>query len=99
MAASEFLSQRQENPDDTKEAIVSSVYTGVAYIGTVIFLVAPYLLISNPFHALLSTLMIALIIIGLFNFYISVAKDYNFKKRFLEMAAISLGVALRSFII
>jgi len=37
--------------------------------------------------------------IFLFNYYISVAKDYNFKKRFGEMAAISLGVAGISFLI
>lgn len=97
MAASEFLSQRQEDWADTKEALISSAYTGFAYIGTVIFLVAPYFLVSNPFYALGCTLFIALTIIALFNFYISVAKDYNFKKRFFEMAAISLWVAIISF--
>lgn len=96
MAASEFLSQRQED-GNTRKALVSSAYTGVAYIGTVIFLILPYFLISNPFQALVMTLLTALIIIGLFNFYISVAKDYNFKKRFLEMAFISLWVAVISF--
>lgn len=96
MAASEFLSQRQED-GNTRKALVSSAYTGVAYIGTVIFLILPYFLISNPFSALVMTLLTALIIIGLFNFYISVAKDYNFKKRFLEMAFISLWVAVISF--
>ncbi|HRX43127.1 MAG TPA: rubrerythrin family protein, partial [Clostridia bacterium] len=30
---------------------------------------------------------------------ISVARDYNFRKRFIEMAAISLGVAALSFLI
>ncbi len=99
MAASEFLSQRQEDGEDTKEALVSATYTWFAYIGTVAFLIAPYLLLSNPFHALGATLLIALSIIGLFNFYISVAKDYNFKKRFTEMACISLWVALVSFCI
>ncbi len=99
MAASEFLSQRQEDGGETKQALISSAYTGFAYIGTVIFLIAPYLLISNPFHALACTLLIALTIIWLFNFYISVAKDYNFKKRFFEMACISLWVALISFCI
>lgn len=97
MAASEFLSQRQEDGADLKEALTSSAYTGVAYIATVIFLITPYMLIENPFHALATTLLIALCIIAAFNFYISVAKDYIFKKRFAEMAAISLGVAIISF--
>jgi len=39
------------------------------------------------------------IIILVFNFYISVAKDLPFKQRFFEMAGISLGVAVISFII
>ena len=99
MAASEFLSQRQEQWWDIKQAIISSVYTGCAYIGTVIFLVTPYFLISNPFYALLTTLWVALLIIWCFNFYISIAKDYNFTKRFTEMALISLCVALISFFI
>lgn len=97
MAASEFLSKRQEDEDDIKEALISSAYTGFAYIGTVVFLISPYFLIENPFHALAATVCIALIIIALFNFYISVAKDYNFKKRFVEMAIISLWVAVISF--
>lgn len=97
MAASEFLSQRQEDGADLKEALISSAYTGVAYIGTVIFLIAPYLLIKNPFHALAATLITALCIIAAFNFYISIAKDYVFKKRFAEMAFISLWVAIISF--
>ena len=97
MAASEFLSQRQEDGADLREALISSAYTGFAYIGTVVFLILPYFLISNPFYALACTLLTALTIIALFNFYISVAKDYNFKKRFLEMACISLWVAVISF--
>lgn len=96
MAASEFLSQRQEN-GDTKQAFTSSLYTGFAYIGTVICLTLPFLLLDNPFTALASTLAVALGIIAFFNFYISVAKDYSFKRRFLEMAFISLSVALLSF--
>ena len=37
------------------------------------------------------------LIIFLFNYYISVAKDLEFKKRFFQMAIISLSVALISF--
>jgi VIT1/CCC1 family predicted Fe2+/Mn2+ transporter len=47
--------------------------------------------------ALPLTLLVALLIILIFNFYISVAKDYDFGKRFGEMALISLGVAALSF--
>lgn len=96
MAASEYLSTRQEGGDD---ALKSAVYTGMAYIFTVIFLITPFLIISNPFVSLGVTLGVAVFIIFVFNYYISIAKDYNFKRRFLEMATISLGVAGISFLI
>ena len=37
--------------------------------------------------------------IALFNYYTAVAQDLAFKRRFLEMAGISLGVAVVSFLI
>ena len=94
MAASEYLSTRQEGGED---AVKSSIYTGFAYVFTVFFLILPYLVLKNPFVSLGATLGIAVLIIFVFNYYISVAKDYNFRRRFLEMAAISLGVAGISF--
>jgi VIT1/CCC1 family predicted Fe2+/Mn2+ transporter len=41
----------------------------------------------------------AIIVILIFNFYISVAKDVSFGKRFSEMALLSLGIAAISFAI
>ncbi len=98
MAASEYLSTRQEG-EGKSEALKSSLYTGMAYILTVTLLITSFLLITDPFISLGVTLGVAVLIIFIFNYYISVAKDYNFKKRFLEMAAISLGVAALSFVI
>ena len=95
MAASEFLSQRQEG--NKEEAARSSLYTGLAYIMTVVLLVLPYFLINNPFIDLAVMMGIAILIILVFNFYISVARDLPFRRRFLEMAFISLGVAALSF--
>ena len=97
MAASEYLSTKSEGSGE--RALKSSIYTGVAYIVTVILLILPYLLVANYFLCLGLTLSIAMIIILFFNFYISVAKDYSFKRRFLEMAALSLGVAMLTFAI
>jgi VIT1/CCC1 family predicted Fe2+/Mn2+ transporter len=98
MAASEYLSTRQEAEDKSK-ALKSSLYMGMAYVFTVIFLILPFLLITNPFVGLAVTLGVAVLIIFVFNYYISATKNYDFKKRFLEMAAISLGVAALSFAI
>lgn len=97
MAASEFLSQRQEEGSDMKKAVKSSMYTWGAYILTVACLVTPFFLSSRAYIAMWISLWIALCIIAFFNFYISVAKGHNFKKRFFEMAGISLSVALISF--
>jgi VIT1/CCC1 family predicted Fe2+/Mn2+ transporter len=97
MAASEYLSTKSEGR--AERAVKSSVYTGVAYVVTVILLILPYLLLGNYFLCLALTLGTAMLIIFLFNFYISIAKDYSFRRRFLEMAALSLGVAALTFAI
>jgi len=97
MAASEYLSTRSEKTD--KHPVRAAVYTGIAYIITVTLLVLPYLLIQNYIIDLVITLIVAVIIIAVFNYYISVAKDEPFRARFLEMAGLSLGVATFSFII
>ena len=97
MSASEYLSTRSE--DTQKQPIRAAVYTGIAYVITVMLLVLPYLLIPNYIIDLVITLVIAVLIIAVFNYYISVAKDEPFRSRFLEMAGLSLGVAALSFII
>ena len=97
MAASEYLATRSEDTD--KHPVRAAIYTGIAYIGTVILLILPYLLFENYYLDLGIALTTAVIIIALFNYYISVAKGEPFRERFLEMAGLSLGVALFSFII
>ena len=97
MAASEYLSTRSEKTD--KHPVRAAIYTGIAYIGTVILLVLPYLLFENYYLDLGIALTTAVIIIAVFNYYISVAKDESFRERFLEMAGLSLSVALFSFVI
>jgi len=97
MAASEYLSAKSEG--DNENALKSSMYTGFAYIATVFFLILPYWVLENYFLCLGFTIGIAILIIFIFNFYISVAKDLDFRKRFSEMAAISLGVSALTFVI
>ncbi len=97
MSASEYLSTKSEG--GPKDPIRASAYTGSAYVVTVFFLILPYLLLTNVYMALSFTLLAALVMILLFTFYISVAKEIPFKRRFLEMAGISLGIAALSFAI
>ena len=97
MAASEYLSTRAEQ--ESNRALKSALYTGGAYVFTVAFLVLPYLVFTNYLVSLAFTIAAAILIILVFNFYISVARDLPFRERFLEMAGISLGVAVISFLI
>ncbi len=97
MAASEYLSTKTEG--GSQQPLKAAFYTGTTYILTVVFLISPYLLLANYFVALACTLIAAVLIIAFFNFYISVAKDQPFKKRFAEMTILSLGVAGLSFLL
>ncbi len=95
MGASEYLSQKSEG--QASKALTSSLYTGVAYIFTVILLILPYLILVNVFAALGATLLLAAAVIAGFNFYISVAQDLKFARRFWEMAILSFTIAALSF--
>ncbi|MSR77499.1 MAG: rubrerythrin family protein [Candidatus Omnitrophica bacterium] len=97
MASSEYLSTKQEGAD--KNPLKAGIYTGLAYVGTVAILVSPYFFFTNMFLCLGLALANALLIILFFTFYISVAKRLDFKKRFLEMAALSLSIAAITFVI
>jgi VIT1/CCC1 family predicted Fe2+/Mn2+ transporter len=94
MAAAEYLSQKHE---DGQHPFKSAIYTGIAYFITVGLLIIPYLFIDQYLFCLFLTLVIAIFIILFFNYYISVAKDLPFKRRFFEMAMISLGVSAITF--
>jgi VIT1/CCC1 family predicted Fe2+/Mn2+ transporter len=97
MAASEYLSTKTEA--GAQRPVKASFYTGTAYIITVALLIFPYLVLSNFYGALGVTLAIAVAIIAAFNYYVAVAKDQPFKRRFAEMAGLSLCVAGISFLI
>lgn len=98
MAASGFFSSREEE-SNTIDPVKGALYTGVAYIIVVLLLILPYVLIDNNIYALLCMLGMSVLIIAGYTFYISVAKEVKFKRRFLEMAIISLGVATLTFTI
>ena len=98
MASSEFLAARSEGRTD---ALKSCSYTGIAYLLTVIALIAPYLIfpVGQYIPALICMLAVVILIIAGFTYYTSVAQDQPFKNRFLEMALISVSVAVVSFIV
>ncbi|MEJ5229609.1 MAG: VIT1/CCC1 transporter family protein [Pseudothermotoga sp.] len=97
MSASDYLSRKSEGGE--KKPFKSALYTGVAYIFTVFFLTFPYLVFKNPFFALSLTVINAVFVIFIFTFFVSVVRNESFKKSFLEMFFISMGVTAVSFLI
>lgn len=95
MASSEYLSKRTEASD--QNPLVASFYTGIAYIFTVLFLVGPFFVFTHYLIALANTLIFVVLVIWFFSFFVSIVKEMEFKKTFLEMIVISLGVAFVSF--
>ena len=98
MAASNYLAERA---DGNPKALKASFYTGIAYLITVVCLVLPYLLFPNDmyFAALICMIAIVIFLVFVFNFYIAIVRSEAFWPKFLEMSAISLSVALISFLI
>ncbi len=98
MCASEYLSQKSEGDSD-KSPIKASIYTGIAYILAVVLLVWPFFVFHHYILALLISLLDVVGIIYVFTFFISVVQETEFRKSFVEMLCISLGVAFISFLV
>ena len=99
MSSAEYLSTKSEGGgNEGRSPLRAAMYTGIAYIITVLFLVVPYLVFPGYYLALAVTIVNAIIVILVFTFYISVTRDLDFRGRFLEMAGLSLGVAALSFL-
>lgn len=96
MAASGYLQSREEK---AKEPIVGGFFTGIAYFATTLLLIAPFIIMEQPYNALIATIITAVIVVMGYTFYISVAKRLSFKKRFFEMAALSGSVIIISLIV
>ncbi len=107
MGASEYLSSRAEKKEES--ALRAAFFTWISYLITVLLLVSPYLFIQSGLlaydgiephsQALIGTFAIGLLIVAIFNFYVSVVEEVSFKTRFLEMTGILGGVSLISYAI
>ncbi len=97
MAASEYLSNKAEGGEN--HPLKASVYTGIAYLITVVVLLLPYFVVRSPLTALFFCLVGAATIIFVFTFFVSVVHKKPFRPAFFGMIAISFGVALISFLI
>lgn len=97
MAASEYLSKKAD-PGEA-HPLKAAVYTGVAYLITVAFLLFPYIVFSSPLTALGFCLFDAALIILGFTYFVSVVRKESFVRGFTEMITISFSVAAVSFLI
>ncbi len=95
MSTSEYLSNKSEGKEEG--AVKSAIFTGIAYIFAVVFLVAPYFIFASPFISLAVAVVDSIFVVFLFTYYISVANEQPFKKRFFEMVILSTVVGLISF--
>jgi VIT1/CCC1 family predicted Fe2+/Mn2+ transporter len=95
MSSSEYLSNKSEGNHDG--ALKSAFWTGIAYLVAVVFLVVPYLVFSSPFVALIAAVADSVFVVFIYSYYISVASDQPFRKRFGEMVILSTVVGLISF--
>lgn len=93
--STEYLAKKSDK--STESPIKSSIYAGLANIVTIIVLLLPYIFMENIYIALPVSIIGALLLIYIFSFYISIVKDISIIKRFMEMAAISLGIAALAF--
>lgn len=97
MAASEYLSLKAEH--NSKNPLRGACYTGIAYMLTVLWLIMPYFVVRDVFVALGWTILNAVLVIACFNLYVAKTQKVSFRKRFLEMLALSMGVAIVSFLV
>jgi len=98
MGASEYLSSSEEKE---KSPLKAAIFTFITYLTVVIVLITPFLLLQalNPIIPLAISVVSAVLVILIFTFYISVAKETSFRRRFSKVAGISLGVAFISLVI
>uniref|UniRef100_A0A7V6CD95 Rubrerythrin family protein n=1 Tax=Thermodesulfobacterium geofontis TaxID=1295609 RepID=A0A7V6CD95_9BACT len=97
MSASEYLSTRSEG--GKRSPLKAALYTGIAYLLTVIVLVFSYFIVSHYLFALGIAFFGALTIILIFTFFVSVVQERSFIRFFFEMFLVSSGVAIFSFCI
>jgi VIT1/CCC1 family predicted Fe2+/Mn2+ transporter len=97
LGGTEYLATKSE--ETHQRPLKAALYTGFANFITVLFLIYPYIVFDNLYLSLSIMIVNAIIVIYVFNYYISVAKEVSFRRSFLEMAIVSLGIAAVTFAI
>jgi len=97
VASTEYLATK--SGEGGRSPLKAVLYGGLANVITFVFLLFPYFIFHNVYMSMGLMIFNAIVVVFLFSFYISVAKEISFRKRFSEMVLISLGVAALAFAI
>lgn len=97
VASTEYLATK--SGEGGHSPFKAALYGGLTNIVTFLFLLFPYLIFDNVYLSLGVMIFNAIVVVFLFSFYISVAREISFRKRFSEMVLLSLGVAALAFVI
>ena len=97
VASTEYLATK--SGEGGRSPFKAALYGGLTNIVTFLFLLFPYLIFDNVYLSLGVMIFNAIVVVFLFSFYISVAREISFRKRFSEMVLLSLGVAALAFVI
>ena len=97
VASTEYLGAKSGTGG--RSPLKAVLYGGVANIITFVLLLFPYFIFTNVYIALGVMIFNAIVVVFLFSFYISVAREISFRRRFSEMALASFGVAALAFLI
>ncbi|MDV3244577.1 MAG: hypothetical protein LYZ66_05310 [Nitrososphaerales archaeon] len=89
MASAAFAQAKQGFQGSAR---LSAIYTGVSYFVTAIILAAPYFLTKVMIEALSVSLALAFVILALATYYSSVISGKPFRRDFVEILLIMLGV-------
>jgi VIT1/CCC1 family predicted Fe2+/Mn2+ transporter len=97
VASTEYLGAKSGTGG--RSPLKAVLYGSAANIITFVLLLFPYFIFSNVYIALGVMIFNAIVVVFLFSFYISVAREISFRRRFSEMALASFGVAALAFLI
>lgn len=94
MGASNYLAMRANG---VPHPITAALYTGTAYTVTCVALIMPFFILSDIFTAMWLSMLIAIIIIFLFNFILGRIQHRPFIKNFIEMLVVCTIVSVVAF--
>jgi VIT1/CCC1 family predicted Fe2+/Mn2+ transporter len=87
----------QAKHDPSVSPPVSAGVTGLAYLISVVLLALPYFIIHNIWGAFVTSLIVAMIILGTFIYYSSVIQDKDFWREYVETVTLLMLTAFGSF--